>query len=151
MSKPFRRRQILVDRRLQMRLTGWLTLITLCALVFQAGLFISNMAELATSAPADPQQAMEAAVATGTRTLIVSLMVVLPLMIIVGTLTMFRIAGPLFRIQRFLTEVAEGGSPPDCTLRAKDELGDLCTLVNRATAEQRARNGSASHDVKRAA
>ena len=142
MSKSHRRRQVLVDRRLQLRLIGWLTLITLCALVFQAGLFLSALADVATLASSDPQIAFEQALRSGTRMLFVSVAAVLPLMVIVGTLTTFRIAGPLYRIQQFLEDVVAGKAPADCALRKDDELTRLRDLVNAATAEQRQRDAA---------
>ena len=62
-----------------------------------------------------------------------SLGVLLPILFGFGVVLTFRIAGPLHRIERFLAEVAEGSAREPCSIRAEDELQDLCRLVNAAT------------------
>lgn len=47
-------------------------------------------------------------------------------------------------IAAFLGEIIRGEKPDDCRLRKGDELQDLCRLLNRATAELRAREGLAA-------
>ena len=58
----------------------------------------------------------------------------LPITATVGILATFRIAGPLNRIEAFLTEVRDGSKPADCIIREGDELRELCDLVNEVTA-----------------
>jgi hypothetical protein len=55
----------------------------------------------------------------------------------VGVLTTFRVAGPLYRIEMFLKQVARGEKPADCRLRKGDELVEFCEVVNLATAPLR--------------
>ena len=49
--------------------------------------------------------------------LLVSLLVLLPLVILVGVAATFRIAGPIVGSQRFLEAIHRGDAPPDCRLR----------------------------------
>jgi len=141
------KRKMRVDRRMQLRLTGWLTVLTVIALVFQAGLFISLMTRLAASAPADPAVAAQEALHSGLTLAAYSMAVILPLMVIVGAMTTFRVSGPLFAIQRFLRQVAAGERSTECQLREKDELQELCRLVNEGTAERRSQNQGAGQEA----
>jgi HAMP domain-containing protein len=67
-----------------------------------------------------------------------SLFLLLPILFAFGVTFTFRIAGPLFRIERFLAEVARGETDAPCQIRAKDELQELCSLANAATETARA-------------
>lgn len=62
-----------------------------------------------------------------------SLGVLLPILFGFGVVLTFRIAGPLHRIERFLSAVADGTASEPCSIRGDDELQDLCRLVNAAT------------------
>ena len=57
----------------------------------------------------------------------------LPLTFLVGVLTTFRIAGPVYRFEQFLAAVRRGERPSDFHLRKGDELTDLAALINEAT------------------
>lgn len=63
--------------------------------------------------------------------------VCLPLIFCVGVVITFRIAGPLYRFERFLESVKKGEKPADCRLRKGDELQDFCVLLNEVTAPLR--------------
>lgn len=65
--------------------------------------------------------------------LLMTLAILVPSTILVGTILTFRIAGPLHRIEAFLRSVLRGEKPADCKLRRHDELQELCELVNGAT------------------
>ena len=67
-----------------------------------------------------------------------SLGVLLPILFGFGVVLTFRIAGPLHRIERFLSDVADGTAHEPCSIRSGDELQDLCRLVNAATEQARA-------------
>ena len=61
----------------------------------------------------------------------------LPMMLCVGILSTFRIAGPVYRFEQYLKEVARGEVSDPCRIRDGDELWDLCDLINEATAPLR--------------
>ena len=79
--------------------------------------------------------------------LAVSFGMLLPLTIAIGILVTFRIAGPLYRFERFLELVIRGEQVGPCKLRNGDELQDLCDLINEATRPLRMRtaNGDGPH------
>lgn len=72
------------------------------------------------------------------RVLGISALVILPLTLVVGILTTFRIAGPIYRFEKFLESVARGERPQACRLRNGDDLVDFCELLNRVTEPLRA-------------
>jgi len=67
----------------------------------------------------------------------------MPLLCAFGVMASFKIAGPIWRLEKFLTEVRDGKQPNDCRLRDGDEMQDFCRLVNQATAPLRQRYSSA--------
>jgi nitrogen fixation/metabolism regulation signal transduction histidine kinase len=75
----------------------------------------------------------------------------LPLTIAVGILVTFRIAGPVYRLKEFLKSIASGATPEDCRLRKGDELQDLCSLANDATAPLRGAKRGEAGDSRAAA
>ena len=58
--------------------------------------------------------------------------VTIPLVIGVGILVTFPIAGPAYRMERHLREIAEGGDLRPCRIRTGDELQTLCDALNAA-------------------
>ena len=51
----------------------------------------------------------------------------------VGVLFTFRIAGPVYRFEQFLSAVVRGERPRDFRLRKGDQLTELAALINDAT------------------
>lgn len=61
-----------------------------------------------------------------------------------------RIAGPLFRFQKTLHEIALGDLTGRIRLRRKDQLGDLSDSMNRLTEELDRKIGSVKNELKTA-
>lgn len=55
-------------------------------------------------------------------------------MIGVGILVTFRIAGPLYRFETHLNQIAAGEDPGECYIRKSDELHSMCAAINAAVA-----------------
>jgi hypothetical protein len=138
MANPNRRRIKLIQPRLQIRMILAFLGVTALALTLQFLLFTSSLARLASELPADGDLLLERVPEQVLVVLLVSALVVLPLTFSVGILITFRIAGPLYRMRRFLDDVAAGRRPAECRLRKGDELQDFCEALNRATAPLRA-------------
>jgi signal peptidase II len=49
-----------------------------------------------------------------------------------GILITHRIAGPIYKFERYLESIARGEEQGDCKLRKGDELHDLCERLNTA-------------------
>ena len=70
----------------------------------------------------------------------ISLVVLLPVLFLVCISITHRVAGPLYRMAKYLTEVLDGTETKPCRIRKADWLHELNDLMNRATAELREEN-----------
>lgn len=139
-DRPFvKRRQRLIKSRLQLRVIGVFAGITLLAQLFQTLLVASQLASLAGSMPSGGQHLAEATPLLVGKALAISSLALLPLVLLVGISATFRLAGPLYAIDRFLRGVRDGERTAPLCLRHGDELQDLCTVVNEVTEPLRGR------------
>jgi nitrogen fixation/metabolism regulation signal transduction histidine kinase len=141
----------LVDKPFQLKLASYFVGIVLVALLFQFVLFASSVSGTA-AAFSEVSDGLYAQFRDDlVRSLFFSMVLVLPLTLGVGILVTFRVAGPIYRFGVFLREVADGAAPGDCKLREGDELQELCTLLNEATAPLRKREGQPAESERTAA
>jgi hypothetical protein len=70
----------------------------------------------------------------------IAVLVCLPLTLLVGVLTTFRLVGPIHRFETYLGAIARGEDPGPCKIRVGDELHDLCDQINAAVTTLRARS-----------
>lgn len=141
----------LVDKPFQLKLASYFVGIVLVALLFQFVLFASSVSGTA-AAFSEVSDGLYAQFRDDlVRSLFFSMVLVLPLTLGVGILVTFRVAGPIYRFGVFLREVADGAAPADCKLREGDELQELCTLLNEATAPLRQREGQPAESERTAA
>lgn len=83
------------------------------------------------------------------RNLMLTFAIQVPLFLVVGIGVTFRIAGPLFSIERYLGRVAKGENPGSCHVRKNDELHDLCDLVNGAVTRLRSEESDSAAGTER--
>ncbi|MFM7283330.1 MAG: hypothetical protein ACKO32_16330 [Planctomycetia bacterium] len=140
MGSRHKRRIKLIQPRLQLKLVGTFCGLTLLALGLQLLVFLQAISRIAEQLPADHGVLMDAVPTLVWQSSALALLIVLPLVLFVGILVTFRIAGPLYRIEKHLRSLIAGEDPGECRLRKGDELQSLCGLVNRATEEVRLRN-----------
>ena len=76
----------------------------------------------------------------------ISLCVLLPVILALGILLTFRIAGPVYRFESFLAAVSRGEQTAPCKLRKGDALQSLCEQINRTTEPLRKQNESESSE-----
>ena len=139
-----KRRNKLIQPRIQLRLT--LTFVGLTALAFtlQFVLFTSALSTLTAELPNDGPLMMTRINPILIRVISVSFALFLPLTFMVGVLTTFKIAGPLYRFELFLTDVRDGKRPRPVRLRKNDELQHIAQLLNEATAPLLSHEGEES-------
>ena len=142
MNKRHKRRKKLIKPGLQMRVIGAFFGAACIAVVLS--MIMLNRAVLTIS---DKVTVDEAALATEWSGILMSNMLVTfavlaPILIGIGILVTFRIAGPLYRFEVFLKQVAAGEKPEPCRIRAGDELHDFCELLNTVTEPLRRRAGA---------
>jgi hypothetical protein len=64
--------------------------------------------------------------------LLFSFAVLLPSVLAIGVLLTFRVAGPIYRFERYLEDVAAGRDTGPCRIREGDQLQELCDRINAA-------------------
>jgi hypothetical protein len=133
-----RRRLRLVQPRLQIRLMLAFGSIAATGLVLQYLLIMLVITRAAEGLPSDGLLLLEQLSGLLIVILLLSFVAVLPMVVLVGILATHRWAGPLYRFERFLSEIARGERPADIRLRRGDELMRFCELLNRVTTPLRA-------------
>lgn len=137
----YRRSVRLIQPRLQLKLVLTFLGMAMLAMTLQFLLLAASLVALAGDLPNDGV-AMQQELPERLLWIIgLSFGVCLPLIFCVGVVITFRIAGPLYRFEKFLESVRKGEKPADCRLRKGDELQGLCTLINAATAPLRRTEG----------
>lgn len=134
MAQPrYKRRNKLIRPRLQLKLVTVFAGIAVLALLLQCLLFYRTMTAMAVHLPHDGLIVMSEVNDQLGHILFLSLGLLLPATFWIGILVTFRIAGPVYRLENYLQQVARGERPEDCRLRKGDELAELCVAVNQAT------------------
>ncbi|MEZ5977934.1 MAG: hypothetical protein R3F34_06940 [Planctomycetota bacterium] len=77
-----------------------------------------------------------------------SLAVLVPVTIGVGLVLTHRVAGPIYRFERYLEGVIDGSEPGRCKIREGDELKEFCELLNDAVAKLRAEAREAKDELE---
>lgn len=128
----FRRKQYFIATRFQVKYIGLILLLifltaTLCSYVVYYTSMISMGEKLAN---VYPQGRLMAIVNTVNTRILFSLILITPLVAMIGLFLSHRIAGPIYRMERFLNDVAGGDLTQRLTLRKKDELINLANGIN---------------------
>lgn len=133
-----KRKQKLSKSGLQLRLTLVFLTLSCMAALFQVFLINRSMLHLARShgKSGDPMLAELPSVLG--QNLMVTLVVLVPLMLVVGVLVTHRVAGPIYRIERYFQAWLRGEDNGPIRLRRRDELHDLAELVNEIREKVRA-------------
>ncbi|MFT5734960.1 MAG: hypothetical protein ACJA2W_003211 [Planctomycetota bacterium] len=137
MPRPYKRRKKLIKPRLQLRMSGVFVGLVVLMLMLQFVLLTASLQHAANTLPNDSALLLGQSNKLALRLIGISAAVFLPLTLLVGVLSTFRIAGPLYRFEKFLLAVQNGEKPGDFTLRGGDELKDLAALINTSTAPLR--------------
>jgi len=152
--RSWMRRSTLPQPRLQLRLAGAFAGLCALSLVAQALVLATELSKLADALPSGGLYLSEALPGTLARTLAISALLVLPSLLLIGIRMTFRIAGPMFRFERYLEAVARGERPGPCQIRRTDELQEFCAKLNAALESARAQGvaeGTAPGESRRAA
>ena len=138
------RRRTLTNRPLQLRLIASFVGMSMLALIIQFMVLSTRMLDLAgRGAPEGFAEEMSSFLLS---VFGLSFGVLLPLTVVVGIVTTFRIAGPLYRFEHYLRQVVRGEADGPCHIRKNDQLHELCDLINEGLEAAR-RQGLA--DAKR--
>jgi len=128
----YRRRIKLIKPRLQIRLVGTFMGISALSFLLQGLLLAQSLARLATSMPTGGHYVLESMAEMLFHVLLLSFGVFMPLTFAIGVLVTFRIAGPIYRFEQYLGQVARGEAVGPCRIRSSDDLHELCAIINQA-------------------
>ena len=132
-KKSERRKIKLIKPRLQLRLTGVFLGLSGLGFLLQSLHVGLRLSEVAGRLPSDGTFLMGMLPRLPIEILLFSFGMLAPLTLAVGVLVTFRIAGPVYRFEKYLQEVKSGKQLGPCKLRDGDELQELCTLINEVT------------------
>jgi len=129
----YRRRQYLVSTKFQLKYAGLILLLVfmtalLCSYVIYYTMMMTMGDKLAN---VYPQGRLLGIVNAVNFRIMVSIILIAPLIVIIGIFASHKIAGPIFRIERYLGAMAEGEYSTPLTLRRNDELMSLASSVNK--------------------
>lgn len=128
-----RRRVKLIDKPLQLQMVGAFLSVGALAGLFQLAVMGNAMLTLSNDIGARAEPLMEFAPLYLARTLVITLILVMPASFGLGIHITHHVAGPAYRMRMYLEEVARRGAPDrPCKVRDKDELQDVCALLNDA-------------------
>lgn len=135
-----KRTRKLIKASLQLRLTLIFVSLAVLSSIFVLLLVESVMSSALADAGIDTSNVD--VIGSLAKAMVLTLMVLVPLMTVIGITVTHRIAGPVYRFETHLKEIANGGDPGPCRIRKNDELQELCSHLNEAVDELR------SHDVR---
>lgn len=134
----FRRRVKLIQPRLQLTLVGWFLAVSVAGLLLQFALLSAFLARFAANLPEGGARFAEQGMEMLVGSLAATLVLIVPVTIGVGILTTFKIAGPIYRFERYFEALARGEWNGPCTIRKGDALQETCDKLNAAVARLRA-------------
>lgn len=132
-TRGYKRKRYLVIKEFQLKYVGMILLLVfltgaLCSYVVYYTAMLLMGGRLA---DVYPQGRLVSIVSMVNTRILLSLILVSPLVAVIGIFVSHRIAGPLFRMERFLNGMAAGDFSSWLTLRKKDELIALANGINR--------------------
>lgn len=148
MKPQFKRRTQLIRPSLQMRLIGSFGAICGLALLTQALVLGALLNRVAATLPSDAPVLARSIPTLLLSAVGLSVALVLPALLLIGVRVTFRVAGPLYRMERHLAAVARGERPGPCSIRRTDHLQEFCLTMNAALAA--AERGSEVHEIQEA-
>ncbi|MGB2705394.1 MAG: HAMP domain-containing protein [Candidatus Omnitrophota bacterium] len=132
-KKPYRRRRYIVKKEFQLKYVGLIVAVMLLSAVVSGYTIYYNSWVLLGSKLASvyPQGRLVQIFRSVNIRLLITMFFVTVLCVGIGILASHRIAGPVFRMIRFLGNVTSGDYSQRLHLRKKDELKDLAEAINR--------------------
>jgi len=131
--RQYRRRQYLVAKKFQLKYVGLILLLMyITGLLCSYLVYYTSMILLGEKlASVYPQGRLIAIVRMVNLRIILSMVLATPLVAVIGIFLSHRVAGPWFRMESYLTDIAAGNLKNALTLRSKDELVPLANKINK--------------------
>ena len=119
---------------LQLKVIATFIGIATVAALFQVVLLNRSLAELAKKMPRDGDLLMSELGSIAQTNVMLSLGFLIPFMLGVGLIMTHRIAGPIYRFERFLEQVLSNDTNGPVRIRKGDEFQELCDRINDVVA-----------------
>ena len=131
-SPRYKRKQYIVAAKFQLKYVGLiLVMVFLTGILCSYVVYYTSMLLLGDKlANVYPQGRLIAIVNTVNTRIILSLLLITPLVVVIGVYASHKIAGPIYRIERFLKSMVSGEISEPLTLRKNDELVSLADGIN---------------------
>jgi len=128
--KKFKRKQVIVDVKYQLRFVSTVFLIVFIVAISSGLVAMMALRPLVY----DPQMGTSApfftALITVSVTLLIQLLLAIPIVFFVGIRATHRIVGPIKRMQSIIQEIGQGDFTKRIILREGDVLVDIATSIN---------------------
>jgi methyl-accepting chemotaxis protein len=131
--KPrFKRKQYLVSARFQLKYVGLILLLMfITAVICSYVVYYSSMILLAEKlANVYPQGRLMAIIKTVNFRVMLSVVLMMPVVAYIGIFLSHKIAGPIYRMEKFLGSMTGGDLASRIVLRKGDELGSIADKIN---------------------
>lgn len=131
--KPrFKRKQYLVSARFQLKYVGLILLLMfITAVICSYVVYYSSMILLAEKlANVYPQGRLMAIIKTVNFRVMLSVVLMMPVVAYIGIFLSHKIAGPIYRMEKFLGSITGGDLASRIVLRKGDELGSIADKIN---------------------
>ena len=132
-----RRKKKLIKPGWQLKLILTFASMAVIAVVVQAGMTFYTLTTVSHELPSEGVLLLDAMERAVLRNLLFTCAFLLPVMVGIGLIATFQVAGPMYRFEQYLKSLLDGTSDGPCRLRASDSMQDFCKLLNRATAPLR--------------
>ena len=131
-STTYKRTQYLTATKFQLKYVGMiLLLVSLTAIMCSYVIYYTMMLTMGDKlANVYPQGRLMSIVNMVNLRILLSMLLVAPIVVMIGIYTSHKIAGPIYRIEKFLGSVADGDLSIPLTLRKNDELVNLANGIN---------------------
>ena len=128
----YKRTQYFVAKKFQLKYTGMiLLLVSLTAVMCSYVIYYTMMLTMGDKlANVYPQGRLMSIVNMVNFRILLTMRLVAPIVIMIGIYASHRIAGPIYRIEKFLGSMADGDLSMPLTLRRNDELVSLARGIN---------------------
>ena len=129
----YRRTQYLIAKKFQLKYVGMiLLLVSLTAIMCSYVVYYTMMLTMGDKlANVYPQGRLISIVNMVNLRILLSILLVAPLIVLIGIYASHKIAGPIYRIEKFLGSMADGDISSPLILRRNDELMSLAGGINR--------------------
>lgn len=138
-SAGYKRSRKVIQPGFQLRLVGTFTGIGLLALLLQFLIVGFRLSRAVADVETGGGHIADELPSVMLDTLVFSLGMLTPVLFGLGILLTFRVAGPAYRMERYLRAVARGEEQGPCSIRKGDHLQDLCDALNEAVGSMQSR------------